>query len=150
MASGARGRVKQVARPAALKLRLLVIHPNADPAEITREVGLEPLRSWRSGEPRQTPKGTRLEGVWPDTRWSHGFTLHKNATLETAVASALDKLKAAERYLAKLRGTGGSAELIVSLPGDAHPGASVSSELLKGLADLGVDLGIEVFPKVDG
>jgi hypothetical protein len=142
--------VKQVARPAALELRLLVIHPSADPAEITREVGLEPLRSWRSGDPRYAPKGTRLEGIWPDTRWSHGFALHKNATLETAVASALDKLKAAERYLAKLRGTGGTAELIVSLSGDAHQGASLNCELLQELADLGVDLGIEVFPKVDG
>ena len=131
-------------------MRLLLIHPNADPSDISRKIGLAPLRAWRCGEPRFTPKGTRLEGVWRDTRWSHGFALDKNATIETAIASALDKLAATTRFLAALRETGGTAELIISLPGDTYQGASISTELLKALADLGVRLGIEVFPKMNG
>ena len=131
-------------------MRLLLIHPSADPTDITREIGLAPLRAWQCGETRFTPKGTRLEGVWRDTRWSHGFELDKNATIETAIAAALDKLAVASRFLATLRETGGTAELIISLPGDTHQGASISVELLKALADLGVGLGIEVFPKTNG
>jgi Domain of unknown function (DUF4279) len=127
-------------------MRLLVIHPSADPGDITREMGLAPSRAWRCGEPRFTPKGTRLEGVWRDTRWSHGFELEKNATMEMAITSALDSLAVGGRFLASLRETGGTAELIISLPGDTYRGASIRAELLKALAKLGVNLGIEVFP----
>jgi hypothetical protein len=109
-------------------------------------MGLTPSRAWRCGEPRFTPKGTRLEGVWRDTRWSHGFELDRNATIETAIASAVDTLAAANSFLASLQETGGKAELIISLPGDTYQGASVSTEQLRALADLGVRLGIEVFP----
>ena len=66
------------------------------------------------------------------------------------MASALDKLAGTRRFLASLRETGGTAELIISLPGDSHQGASISVRLLKALADLGVSLGIEVFPKTNG
>jgi hypothetical protein len=148
--SGARSRAKRVAKPAPFKMRFLLIHPNADPGDISREIGLLPLRAWRCGEPRFTPKGTRLEGVWRDTRWSHGFELDENATIETAIASALERLATAGRYLATLRETGGTAELIVSLAGDAQQGASVGVETVRALADLGVSLGIEVFPKTSG
>jgi len=145
-----RSRRPNVVRPAPLSMRLLLIHPNADPSDITREIGLAPLRAWRCGETRFTPKGTPLEGVRRDTRWSHGFEVDKNATIETAMASALDKLAGKRRFLASLRETGGTAELVVSLPGDTHQGASISVELLKALADLGISLGIEVFPKTNG
>jgi hypothetical protein len=127
-------------------MHILLAHPSAEPAEITREMGLAPSHSWRRGDPRTTPKGARLEGVWRDTRWSHPFQLGANATIETALATALDELSGARRYLARLRATGGSAELIISLPGGIYLGASVDSERLKALADLGVSLGIEVFP----
>lgn len=116
--------------------------------DMTREIGLTPLRAWRFGEARFTPKGTRLEGAWRDTRWSHGFEVDKNATIETAFASALDRLAGTGRFLAALRETGGTAELILSLPGDTHRGASIDVETLRALADLGVGLGIEVFAKM--
>jgi hypothetical protein len=127
-------------------MRLLLIHPDADPGQITHKLGLPPSRAWQRGEPRSTPKATRLEGSWADTRWSHEFQLRKDATIEAAIALALDRLSAARTFLATLRDTGGRAELIISLPGDTHRGASVSPERLEALADLGVSLGIEVFP----
>lgn len=127
-------------------MRFLLVHPSADPSDITRAVGLTPSRSWRCGEPRFTPKGTRLDGVWRDTRWSHGFKLDKKATIKTAIASALDALAPASPFLSSLRETGGTAQLIMSLPGDTYQGASIKADLLKALADLGISLGIEVFP----
>src|SRR5436190_21975350 len=105
--SGARSRVKRVVQPAPLSMRLLLIHPNADPSDITREIGLAPLRAWRCGETRFTPRGAPLEGVWRDTRWSHGFELDKNVTIESAMASALDNLAGTRRFLGSSRQTGG-------------------------------------------
>jgi len=142
----ASSKARRAARRSPVMMRFLLVHPNADPAVITREIGMLPSRAWRQGEPRYTPKGTSLEGTWRDTRWGHNFTLHRNATIETAIALALDKLSAAKPLIATLRDTGGSAELIISLPGDTYQGASVSTEQLKVLADLGVSLGLEVFP----
>jgi hypothetical protein len=146
----AKTRAKGTARPAAFEIRLLLIHPTANPADVARETGLEPLRYWQRGEPRVTPKGTRLEGVWPDTRCTYGFDLENVATVEAAIASAIDRLAGARGLLARLRETGGTAELIVSLPGDAYLGASIPVESLQALAETGVGLGIEVFPKMSG
>jgi len=41
-----------------------------DPADITATLGIKPIRCWRAGEPRCTPKGNPLEGTWPQTFWS--------------------------------------------------------------------------------
>jgi hypothetical protein len=127
-------------------MSILLIHPNGDPGAISRGIGLQPSRAWKRREPRSTPEGANLEGTWRDTRWSHVFDLPKNATIETAIAAALGRLSAARSFLATLRETGGTGELIIGLSGNAHHGASVGSQYLKALADLGVSLGIEVCP----
>jgi hypothetical protein len=41
-------------------------------------------------------------------------------------------------------------ELIISTPGGTYQGASLGSERLRALADLGIGLGIEVFPGTIG
>lgn len=146
-AGAARSRAKRVAKSATLKMRILVIHRSAEPADITRAIGLTPSRR---GDARSTPKGTRLEGVWRDTRWSHTFDVRASATADAAVATALDRLTDAGTCLAKLRRTGGPVELIISTPGGTYQGASLGSERLRALADLGIGLGIEVFPGTIG
>jgi Domain of unknown function (DUF4279) len=54
-------------------ISLRVTHPSLDPAEITSALQLTPSRTWRAGEPRTTPKGTPLQGVYSNTFWTRSF-----------------------------------------------------------------------------
>jgi Domain of unknown function (DUF4279) len=52
------------------RISLRVRHPSIAPEKITEALGIEPKRSWKAGEPRQTPKGTALTGSNRDTYWT--------------------------------------------------------------------------------
>ncbi|HEY8508676.1 MAG TPA: DUF4279 domain-containing protein, partial [Steroidobacteraceae bacterium] len=49
----------------ALRLR----HPDIDPAEITRQLGLQPQAAWRAGEVRRDTSGEELDGTYRETYW---------------------------------------------------------------------------------
>ncbi len=42
--------------PKHFAIVLFVQHPNLDPEDVSRELALRPLTSWKAGEPRETPK----------------------------------------------------------------------------------------------
>lgn len=52
------------------KISLRFRHNTLDPADITATLGIKPLRCWRAGAPRCTPKGNPLEGTWPQSFWA--------------------------------------------------------------------------------
>jgi hypothetical protein len=54
-------------RPFQLSLRIR--HPSLDPAEISRELRLEPEHSFRAGEPRHSRSGLGSTGVHAETYW---------------------------------------------------------------------------------
>ncbi len=51
------------------QLSLHVRHPSVDPAEISRELGLEAAESFRAGEPRRSRSGVAATAVHPETYW---------------------------------------------------------------------------------
>ena len=78
--------------------RLLIVHPEMDPALITDKLGIQPSQSSRHGQPRVTPKGTTLPGTYTDTRWCMSFRNDENRSIEALVVrygdAADDKLAA--------------------------------------------------------
>ena len=65
-------RVSQVVPGSTLTyaMSLRVRHPNLDPALLTETLHLEPLHSWRAGEPRRSATGAALGGEHRDSYWS--------------------------------------------------------------------------------
>ena len=67
--------------PFRYAVSLRVMHPDIDPEDITANIRIQPWRSWRAGEPRATPKGESLKGVYTETYWV--ANLHKEKTLRS-------------------------------------------------------------------
>src|SRR5580692_7945761 len=62
-------RKRSSARATPYQLSLHVRHPSVDPAEISRELGLEAVESFRAGEPRQSRSGVAATAVHGETYW---------------------------------------------------------------------------------
>jgi uncharacterized protein DUF4279 len=56
-------------RPAQFSVTLRLRHPEIDPAEISRRLGIEPQHTWRAGDPRRLESGEIGEGVYRETYW---------------------------------------------------------------------------------
>jgi hypothetical protein len=62
-------RKRSSAQATPYQLSLHVRHPSVDPEEISRELGLEAVESFRAGEPRQSRSGVAATAVHPETYW---------------------------------------------------------------------------------
>ena len=73
---------------------LRISHPALDPDLVTRTLKLQPHISWRTGDPRQTPKGTPLEGFhskgyWSCNPFSYGWQDSTDAKIEDVLAELI-------------------------------------------------------------
>jgi Domain of unknown function (DUF4279) len=127
-------------------IELLIIHPTIDPDEITAALGLEPARLHRVGDRRKTPKGTVLQGNYPDTRWRYCVRREvKHQWFADEVAAFVKRLEPHKAFLSHVSTTGGRAILLIQFLGDGYHGDKVPTAVLARLVDLGLDLGLESF-----
>jgi len=127
-------------------IRLLIIHPNIDPAVISSKLQLRECMRWMAGTKRQTPTGTPLPGIHSDTRWGYSFEVEENRFFFNDVKNFLKKLEPHKEFILELTDTGGSVSIIVNLPGDINIGDTFEWKDLELLISLRIDLGVEVFP----
>jgi hypothetical protein len=132
--------------PKRFDLDLLIVHPTLTPEEITAGLGLLPKSVQAVGQPRRTPKGTPLQGVYRDTRWRH-CRLHETANqwFVQALVDFVEELRPCKTFLRTLRSTGGEAQVIIQFLGDGYFGDTIPLSTLSLLTELGLDLGLEVF-----
>jgi Domain of unknown function (DUF4279) len=124
-------------------------HPSMDPAEISRELGIEPRRMWKAGEQRATPAGRPLAGVYPHSYWCTKLCSLVDADdelLPEALVRLLDEFRVRKPFLLRMRREGGSAEFYVGVHGPASFGFEFAPELLADLAGLGITLSLEIYP----
>lgn len=138
--------------PYRCKISLRIQHPGANPADITSVLGVNPFRSWRAGEPRSTLKGTPLEGTWRDSYWTAPVAEGRwpQERLADAIAALLDQLAAHRDFLRQLRSNGGRVELFVGWFLEGQGGDVLGCALLGRMADLGIDLSLDVYPPDGG
>lgn len=128
---------------------LLIVHPDIDPERITRELGLAPTIAFRAGDPVVTPKGSRLPGTRPDTRWRYCAPPHARRDFFAPLGRILDHLAPHRTFLRQLMLEGGLVEVAVNLSGERNIGDVITPEDIRKLADLGIALGVEVFPELE-
>jgi hypothetical protein len=127
-------------------VELFIVHPSLDPADISRNLGMEGHFSCRVGDQRKTPQGRLLSGVYPDTRWRH--SVRREATEQWFASEVIDFVASLEphrEFLVNVGATGGSASVIIQFLGDGYLADTVPSATLAKLADLGLSLGIECY-----
>ena len=56
-------------QPLPFQLSLRIKHPSVDPAEISKELGIEPEHSFRAGQPRHSKSGLGIAAVHTETYW---------------------------------------------------------------------------------
>jgi hypothetical protein len=137
---------EEIKRSLRYEIRLLIKHPEMDPARITEELRLKPNLSHRVGKPRMTPKGGPLPGLYRESAWSHWFRVERNRLFFADVVKLIDRLEPHKNFLHEIVSGGGRISLIIHLPGDTNIGSTFHWQDMARLAALRINLGIEVFP----
>jgi hypothetical protein len=124
---------------------LFVVHPTLSPADISRILQMDAHVSHGVGEPRATPKGKLLGGIWPRTTWRHGVEVPiEDHRFAKHLVEFVANLKLRRSALAELRASGGQTTLVLQFLGN-YFGDEIDRELVSEIAELGLSLGIEVF-----
>jgi Domain of unknown function (DUF4279) len=139
-------RVSQVVPGSTLTyaMSLRVRHPTLDPALLTETLHLEPLHSWRMGEPRRSVTGAALGGEHRDSYWSAplpGQAVGVAAfPLEMFLGQQLVQLNRHREFLASLQTEGGQISLLVEVTPVENGVLTLSSATARKLADLNIEV----------
>lgn len=120
-------------------------HPTLDPAEIAGQIGLGAKASWAVGEPRKTPKGTPIGGIREESYCAFDIGSSDDGSLAECLQTAVARLKRAGDFLREIRSTGGSLMFYVSWYTSGDTGEVFETALLRDMADLGIELGINAY-----
>jgi len=126
-------------------------HPSIKPEELTRVLGMQPSTFFEAGQPRKTPKGTPLEGVYRESYWNadpfdRGEYSSTDDLAEDALSEVLQLIEPHKAYLQKLRTEGARILIQVSSFSGRNYAFEFSPELLGKFAALGVGFAHDVYP----
>jgi len=129
------------------RIRLVIHHPDIDPDRITKTLRLPPDSFAIKGSVRKTPKGNILPGLHRTSSWSHVFRIERHRHFFSEVVKMIDRLEPHKALLNEIADNGGFINLIADLPGDVNIGSEFPWRDMARLADLHIDLGVEVYPE---
>lgn len=134
-------------------MSLGIRHPDIDPAQITRALGLAPQHVWRSGDERQDSAGVAKGGNHRESYWLCEFPHRarlagERAHLESEMSRVLDSLRRSIMFMQSLQHGGGAVELFVSVyaRGDFHISMLPEESALLGRLGVAVTIEIKPFP----
>jgi hypothetical protein len=139
-------RVSQVVPGSAFNysISLRVRHPNLDPAELTGALHLEPVHSWRAGEPRRSVTGSILGGEHRESYWSAPLPGQAGGAaafaLESFLGQQLVQLNRHRELLGRLQDEGGQISLLIEISRVENAVLTLSTNVSRKLADLNIEL----------
>jgi len=159
------------AAPLPFQLSLRIRHPSIDPAELSREFGIEPEHCFRAGDPRPTRIRGAGAALHAESYWL-GELLPAGASREASFlehprvgslreplgATAAQRLSWALLWTARLffktngerlraiRAEGGNVTLLVTISTDELRSFSLTPEISRTLSDFDIAVEIEFAP----
>ena len=157
-------RASQPSYPFQLSLR--VRHPSIDPAQISRELQIEPEHSFRAGEPRESARSVAATAVHVDSYWlatldpsalllgtaetglvaeasrTHAVAFTALDTALTILASSV--LRRHAQFFRRIQSEGGEVRLIVAVSARKSRGFTLTPQLSKALSDLRIPVDFEL------
>lgn len=125
-------------------MSLRVRHPDLDPAVLTKALHLEPLHSWRAGEPRRSITGAPLGGEHRESYWSAqlpGQAVGSAAfPLELFLGQQLVQLGRHRELLSRMQSEGGQISLLIEISGVENAVLTLSTGVCRKLADLNIEV----------
>jgi hypothetical protein len=126
------------------ELSFRVWHPAMSPEEISVGLRSKPNISWCVGEPRRTPKGAALPGVYDETYWVADVSEPPTPViLAMAIAEMLSDLETKASFLQRVAETQGTAEVLVIWSGSG--GLTLPAGLLQRMSALNINLSIDIY-----
>ena len=137
--------------PYQYKVSLRCKHPSADPDEITKALGIQPDGIQKVGQPRTTPVGTPLTGLYKRTYWHAYLSGNKpqnseEAEFETCLFQIAEQLEPSKDVIRAFVESGGEATLSVGLFCPQNSGMEFPWKLITRLASLRVGLLLDYYP----
>jgi hypothetical protein len=129
-------------------LNLRFWHPTIDPRSITDALGREPERACWAGDPKTSPTGRALQGVWARSYWSQGIVRMEDSSVfdaETAIDRELDALQPHAEFLLEFNNSGGTGMLELNSWGDGSYAIILTPGILGKAARIAVALAHQVY-----
>jgi len=123
----------------SFEVSLLILHPSAEPAEITRSLQLTPSRQKTSGPPRRPP--------YDQSFWAHRFDCGQVRDLVPFLEQVAIGLEDRREYFRFLTESGGTVELFCGIKVDFNWDEVIPASLMASLASLGIDLRLDAYPQ---
>ena len=105
------------------------------------------------GAPRKDPKGNLLVGEYTKALFGISCTeqwQNSNVVpLEDALNDFIDKLSSSRDMLLKITETGGELDFFIGIKVGTNSGLSFGTNLLKRLADLNIEVGLDLYSSED-
>ena len=120
-----------------------------EPEDISKVLSLIPTNSWNAGDPIINPPNTPSRGNRSKSYWSHRFETTDHADLESSISVVLKSLLPHRLFLQRLASRGIDIQLLIGLFGDENFGFTITPTHSKDLAELGIEMGFDVYPFSD-
>ncbi|QOW22176.1 DUF4279 domain-containing protein [Lysobacter avium] len=138
--------MEQESQPYRFKISLRLTHPVAELCHCTSEFGMEPLRQWKVGDARTTPRGNPLEGLRSNSYWTVPLAISEKEDLEAALARIAQWLGEHDSFMLIHADSGGSAALFIGFFLESfNSGFLLEPSLLAKYSTLGVALDFDMY-----
>ena len=129
---------------------LRISHPQIDPCEISKQLGVESSSSWRSGDPivgknGEIREGKRKENFWRYQPHKEHKLLSSDQYLEDYLEMFTKKLIMHKEYFSEIVRGGGKINYFIGLFSENSIGNDFSASLLKQLGELNIDLQLDIY-----
>jgi hypothetical protein len=126
-------------------------HPSIDPEEITRRLGMQPSMAAMAGSPVVNMYGEEVPARHRESRWTldHYFVPCPRESESDDISSAIGELLTVlERHADFVLRVADDGRVAISIQfnGAAHHGIALPPDLLRRMAALHINFGMEVFP----
>jgi hypothetical protein len=130
-------------------MSLGVRHPDIDPAQITRALGLQPGHVWRKGQQRMDQAGTALGGSHRESYWLCELAPRpkfsgERVSVEDEMSSVLQMLHKSIGFMQELHHGGGATELFVTVFARGDFRMELFPEEAALLGRIGLSISIEI------
>jgi hypothetical protein len=122
-----------------------ITHPSIAPDTICNLLSIDADIRRKVGEARYNPKGKPLPGKWKETYCGFDVPRKEGDSIPECIEDMLCKLKRRRSEIEEIHSTGGTLEFyILSAPKELTFGEKFSWKILMELAELKIDLSLEV------
>ncbi|MGE0425981.1 MAG: hypothetical protein AB7O88_27215 [Reyranellaceae bacterium] len=130
---------------------LIFRHPARDLRFLRDVLSLVPFQTWAVGEPLRALSGEiltgELKGTYEDSYWVARLEFEPKDGFGVQLDRTVSRLKRIETTVQDHIESGGTVEIYLDLTGHTHNAGKMPAPLLATMAELGITLWVEVFPK---